>query len=173
MKQKIKEDLQRYLMSQKHIDEMMPSCPDVEELWKKIGMSYLPDGIREFQSYPVSSLGWMMYIGMAIASYWDSEWEIYSKIEDLYVYMRNKRGYDYMDEYIREEVLVLSKEDSKRIENLVGECASRTNSLLCHANIEPGTQQAFQAYVDALEQLYLFGMAIQLKRMGYKMMKCD
>lgn len=173
MKQRVKDDLKQYLLRERQIDEILPSCPDVEELWKKIATSYLPDGIREFQAYPVSSLGWMMYIGMAVASYWDSDWEIYSKIEDLYVYMRNKRGYDYLDEYIREEVLTLSETESQKLEKLIGECASRTNNLLCHAHIEPGTQQAFQAYTDSLEQLYLFGCAIQLHKMGYKMVKCE
>ena len=35
------------------------------------------------------------------------EWAIYSKIENLYAYLRDKRGYDAMDEYIREDVLLL------------------------------------------------------------------
>jgi hypothetical protein len=36
----------------------------------------------------------MMYIGMAVAKMWDTEWEIYSKIEDLYAYMRDKRAFN-------------------------------------------------------------------------------
>ena len=30
---------------------------------------------------------------------WDTEWEIYSKIEDLYAYMRDKRGRDATEAY--------------------------------------------------------------------------
>ena len=33
---------------------------------------------------------------MAIAKMWDTDWEIYSKVADLYAYMRDKRGYDSM-----------------------------------------------------------------------------
>ena len=121
--------------------------------WEQIAKAYIPDGIKEFNDFPSASLGWMMYIGMAVAKFfavqsgkaerWDAEWEvlelreqsdacinsaeipelrsptrslsrqnstegqIYSKIDDLYAYMRDKRGYDAMDEYIREDVILL------------------------------------------------------------------
>jgi len=53
----------------------------------------------------------------------------------------------------------------------VGECASRVYNALRHQNIESGTKEAFNAYVSCLHQLYLFGAAMQLKRMGYNMIK--
>ena len=91
------------------------------ENFEEIVKAYIPDGIREFQDYPSASLGWMMYIGMAVTKMWDTEWEIYSKIEDLYAYMRDKRGYDSMDEYIREEVLLLQGIDYTVLEKVTGE----------------------------------------------------
>ena len=167
----IRQDLHQFLLSMKEVDERLPECPDVEEKWEEIAKAYIPDGIREFQDFPSASLGWMMYIGMAVAKMWDTEWEIYSKIEDLYAYMRDKRGYDQMDEYIREEVLRLRGKDYDALEKLVGECASRVNNALMHQNFEPGTKEAFEGYVTCLHQLYLFGAAMQLKRMGYHMEK--
>jgi hypothetical protein len=138
----------------------------------------------------------MMYIGMAVAKLWDTEWEvmeqreqsdasinsaesrqnstegqIYSKLDDLYAYLRDKRGYDSLDEYIREEVLQLTGVDYTVLEKLVGECASRVYNALMHQHIEPGTKEAFSAYVSCLHQLYLMGAAMQLKRMGYHMTK--
>ena len=104
---------------------------------------------------------------------WDTEWEIYGNIEDLYAYMRDKRGYDAMDEYIREEILLLKGDDYKQLENLVGECASRVHNALVHQHLEPGTKEAFNGYVACLHQLYLFGAAMQLKRMGYHMTKMN
>ncbi len=164
-------DLHKYLIGMHEVDERLPECQDVEEKWEQIAQFYLPDGIREFTAYPTTSLGWMMYIGMAVAKFWDEEWEIYGNIEDLYSYMRDKRGYDCMDEYIREEVLRLKGADYDAMEKLVGECASRVNNALRHQNIESGTKEAFNAYVSCLQQLYLFGAAVQLKRMGYHMTK--
>lgn len=194
--EKLHQDLHQFLLSMKEVDERLPECPDVEDKWEEIAKAYIPDGIREFQDYPSASLGWMMYIGMAVAKMWDTEWEvmeqreqsdacinsaesrqnstegqIYSKIDDLYAYMRDKRGYDAMDEYIREEVLQLTGVDYTVLEKLVGECASRVYNALMHQRIEPGTKEAFDAYVSCLHQLYLFGAAMQLNRMGYYMKK--
>lgn len=171
--EKLHQDLHQFLISMKEVDEHLPQCPDVEDKWEQIAKSYIPDGVREFTRYPTASLGWMMYIGMAVAKYWDDEWEIYSKIDDLYGYMRDKRGYDEMDEYIREEVLMLNGVDNVVLEKVAGECASRVNSLLMHQYIEPGTKEAFEAYVSCLHQLYLMGAAMQLKRMGYHMTKMN
>ena len=171
--EKLHEDLHQFLLSMKEVDERLPECPDVEGKWEDIAKSYIPDGIREFQEYPLASLGWMMYVGMAVARYWDSEWEIYSKLPDLYAYIRDKRGYDSMDEYIREEVLLLSGADYTAIEKTVGECASRVYNALMHQRLEPGTKEAFNGYVACLHQLYLMGAAIQLKRMGYHMTKMN
>jgi hypothetical protein len=169
--EQLRNDLHQFLQTLQEVDERLPECPDVEEKWEAIAKAYIPDGIREFTDYPSVSLGWMMYIGMAVAKMWDTEWTIYSKIEDLYAYMRDKRGYDAMDEYIREEVLLLEGEAYSALEKLVGECASRIYNALRRQNIEPGTKDAFNGYVACLHQLYLFGAAIQLKRMGYRMTK--
>ena len=167
--EKLRQDLHQFLLSVDEVDERLPECPDVEDKWEAIARAYLPDGIREFQEFPSASLGWMMYIGMALAKMWDTEWEIYSKIDDVYAYMRGKRGYDGLDEYIREEVLLLAGADYVGLEKLVGECASRVYNALRRQNIEPGTREAFNAYVACLHQLYLMGIAVQLKRMGYHM----
>ena len=89
--EKLHEDLHQFLLSMKEVDDRLPECPDVEGKWEEIAKAYIPDGIREFQEYPSASLGWMMYVGMAVTRYWDCEWEIYSKLPDLYAYMRDKR----------------------------------------------------------------------------------
>ena len=115
----LRQDLHQFLLSMKEVNERLPECPDVESKWEEIAKAYIPDGIREFQDYPSASLGWMMYIGMAVAKFWDAEWDIYSKIDNLYAYMRDKRGYDAMDEYIREDVLLLRGVDYTVLEELI------------------------------------------------------
>lgn len=167
----IKADLSQYLRAQSELDERFPEATDIEEKWEEIAQAYMPDGIREYTQYPNVSLGWMMYTGMAVACLWDKDWETYGIIENLYAYLRDKRGFDYMDEYIREDLLLLKDKAYSDMEKLVGECAARTNHLLLHLPIEPGTKEAYHAYVAALHQMYLMGSAIWLKRMGYKMEK--
>lgn len=164
-------DLKRYLLSIGKIDERLPEAPDLEELWPLIGKSYLPDGIREFNNYPTASIGWMMFIGMAVAKYWDVEWEVYSKVPDLYKYLLTKTDFDNLDDYICTKVLYLDDNRHKKTTDLVAECASRTYNLLCHQHLEPGTPETFKAYVAALHQMYVMGIAVELKEMGYHMTK--
>lgn len=168
---KINQDLQSYLLLQKEIDDHFPQAIDIEDKWSSIAQSYIPDGVREFRNYPSASLAWMMYIGMAVTQYWEDEWVIYGNLDNLYIFLRDKEGYDTMDEYIRREVLHLEEPDYTATESLVQECAERTYSSLCREHIEPGTEEAFVAYVSCLHQLYLMGMAVQLHRLGYKMVK--
>lgn len=165
------EDLKRYLLSVGKIDGRLPETPDLEELWPKIGESYLPDGIREFNNYPTASLGWMMFIGMAVAKYWDVEWTVYSKVPDLYKYLLSKSDFDNLDDYICTKVLYLDEEGHKATNDIVAECASRTYNMLCHLHLEPGTPEAFKAYIAALRQMYVMGISIELKALGYHMTK--
>ncbi len=171
--EKLLEDLHRYLVNRDAVDERMPECPDVVSKWPAIAEAYLPDGAREFASYPVASLGWMMFIAMAVAKFWDTDWERYDKVDDLYLMLRDKRGYDNLDEYILDEVLDLHGDDAEQMQNLVGDCAERVKRALFTLDIEPGTVEAFKAYVACLHTMYQMGMAVQLKSMGYHMVKSE
>lgn len=166
-------DLHRFLMDRGMVDEQLPVCPDVEGKWPAIAEAYLPDGAREFASYPVASLGWMMFIAMAVAKFWDEDWAKYDQVDDLYLMLRDKRGYDNLDEYILDEVLDLHGDDAEQMQELVGDCAERVKRSLFARDIEPGTVDAFKAYVACLQAMYQMGMAIQLKAMGYHMVKSE
>ena len=82
--EKVRLDLIAFLQKKEALDEVVPECPDVEEKWSQIARAYLPDGAREFQEYPVVSLGWVMLMGMAMSYYWDTDWTKYASRDDLY-----------------------------------------------------------------------------------------
>jgi len=166
---KMLDDLHHYLLKRDAVDERLPQCPDVEDKWPAIAEAYLPDGVREFANYPVASLGWMMFIAMALAKFWDENWDKWAHKEDLYLYLRDRRGYDNLDEYILDEVLDLHGNDAEALQALVGDCAERTKRAIFALDIEPGTVEAFKAYVAGLQVMYQMGMAMQLKAMGYHM----
>lgn len=147
------DDLHRYLTGRGAVDERLPESPDVEAKWPPVAEAYLPDGVREFANYPIASLGWMMFIGMAIAKRWDEDWETYGKIDDLYTPMRDKRGFDNLDEYILDEVLDLHGDAADDLQMLVGDCAERVKRAIFRLDIEPGTVEAFKAYVAGLQCL--------------------
>lgn len=165
-------DLRHYLLDTHRVDEMLPDAPDIESCFERILQAYLPDGMREYAQYPNVTMGWMMFIGMAIAHYWDADWTAHAEDEQMYEHLRDATDFDHMDDYICQKVLNLSIREHESLNDIVGECAARTNSLL-RRHAEPGTPEAFQAFVAALHELYTFGAAIELKRLGYKMVKVD
>ncbi len=167
--EKVRTDLIGFLQKKEALDPHVPECPDVEEKWSEIVRSYIPDGAREFQQYPVVSLGWMMFIGMAMAFYWDTDWEKYAGRTDYYQQLRDKKGYDNLDETVVETLLGYAGEAAEKITGLVAECASRVYGILSHEHIEPGTPAALGCYIAALHQLYLAGMAMELNALGYHM----
>lgn len=164
-----KQDLSMYLAGRQRVDNQLPDAPDIEEQWAKIGESYLPDAMREFSKYPTVALGWIMFVGMAIAKYWDEDWELYGKVDNLYEYLRDRIDFDHMDDYILDQVLLLDENEHKATSTIVAECAARTYTLLIHQGYEPGTEAAFRGFIAALHQMYLMGAAMELKRLGYHM----
>lgn len=165
-------DLAAYLEAQDLIDKHFPEAPDIEALWATIGESYLPDALREWNHYPTVALGWVMYIGMAIAYYWDEDWERYSHVPDLYKMMILNTDFDHLDDYIRRQVLHLTPDQGENLQQTVGECAARTYNTISHLHVEPGTPDAFRAFIAALHEMYLMGAALELKSLGYHMEKC-
>ena len=168
-----RDDLYQYLTSLDRVDQHLPEAPDLEALWAKIGESYLPDALREWNQYPTVAMGWIMYVGMAMAKYWDMDWELYSKVDDLYKYLRDRIDFDHMDDYILDKVLCLETARRNEINDAVAECASRTYSKISHMHLEGGTADAYRAFVAALHQMYLMGIAVELKQLGYHMTKID
>ena len=172
VEQKFHDDLYGYLRTLDLVDELMPEAPDLDDLWFKIGQSYMADGIREYNTgYPSVALGWMMFIGMAVAKYWDVEWEVYGKVPDLYVYLRDRIDFDHMDDYILDKVLCLDADSRKKMNDAVAESASRTYNMMSHMCLEPGTAAAMRAFTAALHQMYVMGVAVELKALGYHMTK--
>lgn len=171
--EKVGEDLNAFLQRKGALDAHVPVCPDVEEKWSVIARAYLPDGAREFAQYPVVSLGWMMLTGMTVALYWDKDWEAYASRDDIYEELRDRRGYDNMDEVIVNDVLGYEGETADKVSALVAECASRVYGMLSHEHVEPGTEAALGCYIAALHRLYLAGMAMELNALGYHMSKLN
>lgn len=170
---RVHNSLARFLVGCDAIDARLPETHDIEERWEGICMAYLPDGVREFAAYPTVSLGWMMFIGMALAKMWDEDWQMYSQFTNIYESILKKgRGYDCMDEYICQDLLKLSKKNEEATSKLVADAATMVHGMLIHEGFEPGTPTAFNAYVRCLHQLYYFGAAIELKRLGYHMVEC-
>lgn len=158
--------------------QLLPS-EDLDGKWQEMAQPYLGDAVKEIAAYPTVALGWMMYLGMAVAHYWDVDWALYGKMENLYEYIRDKRGFDCMDEYIREKVLGLAPDakpaegkymnEYDAMEELVRMLSNISLTLIRREQIEPQSPMAFRVYIRTIHALYVIGASVELRRLGYKM----
>ncbi len=151
------------------LDGQLLETADLNERCKDILAAYLADAVPEIPSYPLVALGWMVYVGMGVAHLWDTDWTAHANT-DLYATLRTPRGFDALDEEVRESVLGMERDgtDYQACEALVRRCAQQALDFIHHAAIEPQSPEAFHAYVDTLTVLYKIGIAIELRRQGYK-----
>ena len=163
----------KYLTSLGYLKGKLLETEDVNEVWEKVAPSYVADSIKEIAKYPNVALGWAMYVGMAVARFWDDDWNCYSSKENLYEYLRDKRGYDYLDEVVRGEVLALEGEPFDLMEELVRKTSSMVLSYIRHEQIEPQSPMAFHVFARSLRVLYKIGAAVELNALGYKFERCS
>ena len=163
----------KYLTSLGHLDGKLLETVDINEVWEKVAPSYVADSIKEIAKYPNVALGWAMYVGMAVARFWDEDWNCYSSKENLYEYLRDKRGYDYLVEVVRGDVLTLHGESYDEMEELVRKTSSMVLSHIRHEQIEPQSPMAFHVFARSIRVLYKIGAAVELKNLGYKFERCS
>ncbi|MCQ2212206.1 MAG: hypothetical protein MJZ36_01055 [Bacteroidaceae bacterium] len=158
----------KMLTSMQLLDGKLLESADITDKWDEVAPAYVADSVKEIADYPSVALGWAMYLGMAVARYWDEEWSTYGCVPNLYEYLRDKRGYDYMDEVVRGEVLLLKGEEYDRMETVVQGCAQQVLAKIRHEQIEPQSPLAFHVYARSIRVLYLIGASVELKALGYK-----
>ena len=145
---------------------------DLTELYLDVVKPYLGDAVPDFEQYPLVSLGWIAFVGMALAVQWDADWEHSSALggEQLYLQLRQPRGWDALDEYVTQEVLGLEAggEEERRYTNFLRRAAEQTHSALMHEQAEPSSPLAFRLYTQSLYVLYRLGIALGLAFMGYR-----
>lgn len=149
----------------------LPESPDITAKWDEVASSYIADASKEIVDYPAVSLGWAMYLGMAVAKYWDTDWAIYGKHPNIYEHIRDIGGFDCMDEVVRGELLQLSGDEYVNTESVVLSCSRLALSKIKAEGIEPSTPAAFYVYTLSCKVLYVVGAALELTQLGYKMEK--
>lgn len=152
-----------------YLEGELLQTPDISDKWHNIAPHYVADAVKEIAQYPTVALGWAMYIGMAVAKFWDEDWTHYNTIDNLYTLVRDQRGFDYIDEVVRGEILGLTNTDYQKAEELVRQCAETAYNAIRHEQIEPQSQLAFHVFARSIKVLYNIGAAVWLNQMGYKL----
>ena len=168
---KVQDELLKLSTSYGFLDGVLLATDDIDNQWTVLAPEYVADAVPNIQDYPVVSVAWAMYLGMAVAYGWDADWEKYATAP--YISYYGDEGFDNMDEHITRDLLGMPLEgrSAKELEAMVRRCGQTTVGLIRNEHVEPQSPMAFHVYARCVKVMYRIGAAMQLKRMGYKFEK--
>lgn len=170
---KLQNELLKLCTTYKMLDGVLLETDDINAHWNVLAPEYIADAVHEIADYPVVSVAWASYLGMAIAYGWDKHWPIYSKksYQDYY----GEHGFDDMDEHIVQHMLELplNSSEAKDLEEMIRRCGEHTVSLIRFEKVEPQSPMAFHVFARSVKVMFRIGAALQLKRLGYKFQRVD
>ena len=168
---KLTDELLRLCTTYKALDGTLLATDDIDGKWDLLAPEYIADAVKEINAYPTVSVAWAAYLGMAVAHYWDKDFEEFTAMQ--YSALYGEQGFDDMDENILQQVLgiALDSADAQSIEGMIRRCAESAVSIIRHEQIEPQSPTAFYVFTRAAKTMFRIGAALHLKRMGYKFEK--
>ncbi|MEG1587525.1 MAG: hypothetical protein RR346_11710 [Bacteroidales bacterium] len=148
---------------------------ELEDKWNEMAPEYMVHAVPEIQAYPTVAIAWAGYIGMGMAKLWDTDWDKYKDRTDLYQDFAGPRGFDALDEHVAEDMLGLKLDspEYKAIEDLMRSCAQTVLTMIRREDIEPQSADAFHIFAYSVKVMFLLGVSIELKQLGYKYEKMN
>ena len=155
------------------LDGTLLATEDLDNRWHDLAPEYVADAVEQIRDYPVVSVAWAAYLGLGVAFCWDEDWEARAKASYQSYY--GEQGFDDMDEHIVRDLLGLSLdgEEARQLEDIIRRCGQTTVGLIRHEQIEPQSPLAFHVFARACRTMFRIGVAIELKRLGYKFEKVE
>ena len=102
--------------------------PDLETVWEAVAQPYVADALPEIPKYPTVAIGWMGFVGMALAHLWETGWAPCAQHpERIYPALRNARGFDALDDHILDNVLGLGEDAAETPQLCFARAALRRN----------------------------------------------
>ena len=144
---------------------------DIDLKWKELAPEYIADGVKEIAAYPTVSVAWAGYIGLAVACWWNRDW---NKLKDQpYSVLLGPNGFDDMDDHIMKDILGLlpGGKQAQQITAVMQSCAQTAATFIRQEHIEPQSKRAFYVYAGTVQVMFSIGAAIELHRLGYEMKK--
>lgn len=164
-------DMLRLCTSDGMLDGNLLQSEDIDGKWDEIAPEYLADVLRQMNEYPEVSFGWAGYIGMAVAEWWDQDWEKNSR--NGYTVLYGKRGFDDMDDHIVEDILGYTRGslETKALAGIMFSCARMAMDRIRHEQVESQTEKAFHVIARSMRTMFRVGASMRLFKLGYSMQK--
>ncbi len=143
---------------------------ELDERWHTSAPEYMAAAVPQIAEYPLVAIAWAAYVGIGAAVLWDTDWDSYAEIEDLYTLLAKPRGFDELDEYVLQGLLgyALGGKDATRVEDLLRNAAQLAQTTIHKENIEPQSVMAFHIFARTTKALYRIGVAVGLRLQGYR-----
>ena len=106
--QQLTDQLLRLCTTAQALSGQLLETPDLEAVWPEICTPYLGDAVPEIAKYPTVAIGWMGFVGLAMAQRWDSDWTTAAADPHALYPALLAQGFDALDEYVLDHVLCRS-----------------------------------------------------------------
>lgn len=73
----LRKELLRLCSQEQWLDKTLLESEDITRYWEVAEDKYVADAVPNVQQYPLVSVGWATYLGMAVAYCWDVDWKTY------------------------------------------------------------------------------------------------
>lgn len=149
------------------------SSEDIDLRWKEYAPHYMADSVSQINQYPAAAIAWAGYVGMAVAHWWDTNWE--AKAKAPYEELHGKEGFDDMDEHIVQDILglQLDEEAATRFEDIMRSCAHLAITMIRREEVEAQSTKAFYIFARTTRVLFRIGASLELRRLGYRFEKVN
>ena len=159
--EQLTQQLLRLCTAARALSGQLLETPDFEAVWPEVCTPYLGDAVPEIAKYPTVAIGWMGFVGLAIAQRWDSDWSVATEDPHALYPALLAQGFDALDDYVLDHVLAITDaEERAQLHQLVRTCAEAAHAALRREGIEPQSPMAFHTYVRTLHVMYRLGIAL-------------
>ncbi len=168
------EGLLRELLSQMTKEGVLEgellTAEELEERWHTSAPEYMAAAVPEIAKYPTVAIAWAAYVGIGAAVLWDTDWDSYKSVEDLYSLLAAPRGFDCLDEYVLQGLLgyALGGKDAECVESLLRNAADTALTAIRKEEVEAQSVMAFHIFARTTKVFYKLGIAVGLRLQGYR-----
>ncbi len=152
------------------LEGQLLAAEELDEKWTTSAPEYMAAAVPQIAQYPTVAIAWAGYLGIGAAVLWDTDWESYADVDDLYLLLSKPRGFDEMDEYVLQGLLgyALGGKDATRIEDIMRSAAQLALTMIRKENIEAQSVMAFHIFARTTKVFYKLGVAVGLRLLGYR-----
>ena len=165
---KLAEQLTKYLSERKLLGGYTFEVEELAEQWRRCAPEYMADAVPQIADYPLAAIAWAAYFGAGAAVLWDKQ--SIAADENLYIRLRDARGFDEMDEYVAYLMLDngIKQADIDKVEDALRSAAQSAETAIRKENIEPQSVLAFHIFACVVKVFFVLGLSVALHLMGYK-----